>query len=161
MSEAATSGGTGADARRPAIFGIVSPHFRYSGQRLSRRGENPGDEDEIVGGRREDEKPLNQIAAAMAGFAQRADGLHPSERFFDLLLLDQADAAAVVTSGSPVDHLLEVAGQHPAQEENRHPPRYAACNQSSYPDSHEASAMRTCIYRRGSSPKDWSLPGQV
>jgi hypothetical protein len=37
---------------------------------------------EIVGGRSQDEEPLNQTATTMPGLAQAADGFHPAERFF-------------------------------------------------------------------------------
>src|SRR5665647_3837115 len=69
----------------------------------SRCGQNLGNADEIVGGCGKDEKPLDQIAPAVTGLAQTADGLHPTEAFFDLLALVHADGIAAVTGGAPVD----------------------------------------------------------
>src|SRR5580704_12891554 len=52
------------------------------------------DAHEIVGDRGEHEEPFHLAAAAMAGFAQSADRLHPAEAFFDPFALDRADAIA-------------------------------------------------------------------
>ena len=42
-------------------------------------GQKFRDANEIVGARGENEEPLHQAAAAMAGLAQAADRLHPAE----------------------------------------------------------------------------------
>src|SRR5579872_3273361 len=49
---------------------------------------------EIVGASGEDEEPFHQVAPAMSGLAQAANGLHPPKRFFDPLALDCADTIA-------------------------------------------------------------------
>ena|ERR1700722_11508470 len=58
---------------------------------------------EIVGGCGENEEPLDQSATAMAGLAQAANGLDPTERFFDPLALDRADAIAGMSNGAAID----------------------------------------------------------
>jgi hypothetical protein len=52
-------------------------------------GQELWDSNKIVGDRGENEEPLNQPAAAMAGLAQAADGLDPSERLLDPLAFDR------------------------------------------------------------------------
>jgi hypothetical protein len=46
---------------------------------------------------------MDQVPAAMAGLAQAAHGLHPTEGFFDLLSLDRADAITGMAGGPRVD----------------------------------------------------------
>jgi hypothetical protein len=66
-------------------------------------GQKLWNSNEIVGGCGENEEPLDQSAAAMAGLAQAADSLNPAERFFDPLALHRADAIAGMTSGAAID----------------------------------------------------------
>lgn len=61
------------------------------------------DANEIIGARGENEEPLHQPAAAMAGLAQAADRLHPTEAFLDALAFDRADAIAGMPGGARVD----------------------------------------------------------
>src|ERR1700737_1266538 len=58
----------------------------------SRCVQNLRDANEIVGGRRQHEEPFDQVPSAVAGLAQAAHGLHPTQGFFDFLSLDRADA---------------------------------------------------------------------
>ena len=69
----------------------------------SRCVQNLRDANEIVGGRRQHEEPFDQVPSAVAGLAQAAHGLHPTEGFFDLLSLDRADAITGMTGGARVD----------------------------------------------------------
>src|SRR6516162_10815271 len=62
-----------------------------------------GDANQIVGRRGENEEPLHQGATAMAGLAQSADGLHPSEWFFDSLAADCAETIAGMSGRAPID----------------------------------------------------------
>src|SRR4030088_2030288 len=62
----------------------------------------------IVGRCGEDEEPFDQASAAVAGLAQAPDGLHPTERLFDLFSLDHADAVASVTCGPRIDRRMAV-----------------------------------------------------
>jgi hypothetical protein len=55
-----------------------------------------GDANEVVGGRREDEEPFNQVAATVPGLAEATNGFKPTERLLDLLPLDHTDAIAWV-----------------------------------------------------------------
>jgi hypothetical protein len=42
-----------------------------------------GDWNEIVSGRREDEEPFNQVAAAVPGLAEAANAFEPTEEVLD------------------------------------------------------------------------------
>src|SRR5258708_794694 len=78
-------------------FGAIVASFAILRTESSRRRQNFWNANKIVGSCGEDEEPFDQVSAAVAGLAQAADGLHPTERFFDLLSLDHADAIAAVT----------------------------------------------------------------
>src|SRR5271154_1544809 len=69
----------------------------------SRRRQNFGDANEVVGGRGQYEEPLHQVSSSMACLAQPADGLDPAERLLDPLALDRADAIAGMTGGARID----------------------------------------------------------
>jgi hypothetical protein len=69
----------------------------------SRCREQLGNANEVVGGRGQDEEPFHQATTAMTGLSQAADGLHPTERFFDPLALDCADTIAGMAGGTRVD----------------------------------------------------------
>ena len=87
--------------RRRISFGFVSSSRVQTDSCCY--GQKLGDSNEIVGSCGENEEPLDQSAAAMAGFAQAADSLNPAERFFDPLALDRADAIAGMPSGAAID----------------------------------------------------------
>ena len=103
MSGAGRSGGKGVDPRwmRGIRYGFASFSMLQADSSLG--GEESRNANQIISGRGEDEKPFNQVAAAMPGFAQSPNGLHPSERFFDPLAGGQADAIAGMTGGASVD----------------------------------------------------------
>src|SRR5246127_826981 len=74
----------------------------------SSRRQQLRDANKIVGGRRQDKEPLDQSTAAMAGFAQAADGLDPSERFFDPLAADRAETIAGMPGRAGIDRRTAV-----------------------------------------------------
>src|SRR5215469_15670971 len=67
-----------------------------------------GDADEVIGGRGQDEEPFDQLAPTMACLAQAANRLDPSERLFDPLSLDRAEAITRVAGGATVDRRATV-----------------------------------------------------
>lgn len=69
----------------------------------SRRCQNFGYANEVVGGRGQYEEPLHQASASMACLARPTDGLDPAERLLDLLALDRAEALAGMTGGARID----------------------------------------------------------
>ena len=78
----------------------------------SRRCQNFGDANEVVGGRGQYKEPLHQVSASMTGLAQPADRLDPSERLLDLLSLDGADAIAGMAGGARIDRRACAPGRH-------------------------------------------------
>ena len=85
---------------------------------FSRGGEERRNTNQIISGRDEDEKPFNQVAAAMQGFAQSSNGLHPPERFFDPLAGGQTDAIGGIMGGKAASRIfpdlpLRVASNRP------------------------------------------------
>src|SRR5262245_64140642 len=56
--------------------------------------------DQVVGGRSERDDPIDELAAAMAQFAQAADGFHAAEDLLDQRPLLLADRVRRATRGS-------------------------------------------------------------
>src|SRR5947207_7313119 len=75
----------------------------------SRCGQNLGDANEIVSGRRQHEEPFDQRPSAMSSLAQPAHGLHPTECFFDLLSLDRADVMTGMPGSPTIDRRAAVS----------------------------------------------------
>ena len=69
-------------------FGCRVSSFSRRQTDSSRRSQNFGDANEVVGGRGQYEEPLHEASAPMACLAQPADGLDPAEWLFDPLSLD-------------------------------------------------------------------------
>jgi len=92
MSTAGRSGGKGIDPRRMRGIRYGFTSFSMLQADSSRGGEERRNANQIISGRDEDEKPFNQVTAAIPGFAQSSNGLHPPERFFDPLAGGQTDA---------------------------------------------------------------------
>jgi hypothetical protein len=88
------------------LFGMFVPHFRRS--RPSRGRDKLRDADEIISGRSKDEEPFDQLAPPMPGLAQPADGLDPSERLFNPLSDDGADAVSRMAGRAPINRRAAV-----------------------------------------------------
>ena len=78
MCEAARSGGKGVDPRWKRGIRYDFAAFSVLQTDSSLRGEDSRNANQIISGRGENEKPLNQAATAMTSFPQTADGLHLS-----------------------------------------------------------------------------------
>src|SRR5206468_916501 len=99
-----------------ATYGSIGGDRRYGGgiwydfgsssalQAVSSRcRRNFRDANEVVGSGGQHEEPFHQATATMSRLAQASDSLHPSERLFDPLALDCADAIAGVSGRACID----------------------------------------------------------
>src|SRR5208282_6684955 len=94
MSAMVMRGAIGCDRRCERGVGYGFASFSALQTDSSRRGQKLGDANEIVGGCSQDEEPFHQVAPAMSGLAQAADGLDPAERLFGPFSLEHADGIA-------------------------------------------------------------------
>src|SRR5215469_2962670 len=62
-----------------------------------------GDSEQVVGSGNQLGMHLNSFPAAVAGFTQAPDGLHPAERFLHLLANALADRVAGMARGAAID----------------------------------------------------------
>lgn len=82
---------------------------RVRASRSCGRSEQLGQPDQIIGGRREGERPVDLLEAAELGSSQACDGLDPAERLLDPLADAQAGCVAGVASGAAIDRRTSAA----------------------------------------------------
>lgn len=85
------------------VFFIALPLVVACRTELSRRGIQPADAQQVVGGAGEIRQQLGPLDAPDAGLAQAAHGLHPAEDFFDALAFSLAQDVALVPGGAGIE----------------------------------------------------------
>ena len=81
---------------------FVAIFWRWA--QLGRRGHQIAHPDQVVGRQREGEHPSNPLQAAVAGLAQAADGLEPTEDLLDAFAFLLTNRIAGMTSGARIDN---------------------------------------------------------
>ena len=71
----------------------------------------PGDAQEVVGGRYQVGMHLNSLTSTIASFAQTADGLHPAERFLDPFANPLTDSVTAMAHGARIERRTAGTGQ--------------------------------------------------